>query len=544
MRDIPSIQQTVRGTAIWSVILLAGTAHCGLCRAAETWGTPSRPSADTRVAVRGLPTDFALRPKVSVPQALLTAVLEPAAAGTATLPEANSVKSFGAVGDGIGDDTAALQRCVAKGGVILFPPGTYRITAPIEVRLGETGWIAFVGNGTARLVMDGPGPALRFVGQHQGTADPKSVQPLVWQRERMPLVDGLEIVGNHQEACGIEAIQTMQLTITRTLVRETLHAIRLHQRNRNVIISDCHIYHNRGVGVYLDDVDLHQINIVGSHISYNQGGGIVVRKGYLRNLQVAGCDIEVNMSPEGEPTANILIDSTQSLYGHAEIAITGCTIQHTLKAPGSANIRFIGSDAKGRWWGALTIAENVLSDVVTNVEIVNARGVSIVGNTFWGAGEEDLVLRNCRNIVIGPNSLDQNPNYAHQGPYRGGVRMEECHDCIINALQLADINGREAAIVLKNCSGLNVTNCQITRCGPVGILLDHVSLSRLSDNLLRGPSREDGQPEDRTFVAVRAQSCRNLVVTDNLCEGTIDCPSEGVLVGKNVILSSDTSQHQ
>ena len=544
MREVPPIRKTFRESVIWSVIVLVGVLHFGLCRAGETRRTPPSASADTRVAVQRLATDFTLRPKVSLSAALLSAVLEPAATGAGTLPEANSVKSFGAVGDGIQDDTAAIQRCVARGGVILFPPGTYRITAPIEVRLAETGWIAFVGNGTARLVMNGPGPALRFVGQHQGTADPKTVQPQVWQRERMPLVDGLEIVGDHEEACGIEAIQTMQLTITRTLIRETLHAIRLHRRNRNVIISDCHIYHNRGIGVYLDDVDLHQINIVGSHISYNQGGGIVVRKGYLRNLQVAGCDIEVNMGPEGEPTANILIDSTESLYGHAEIAITGCTIQHTLKAPGSANIRFIGSDAKGRWWGALTIAENVLSDVVTNVEIVNARGVSIVGNTFWGAGEEDLVLRNCRNIVVGPNSLDQNPNYAHQGPYRGGIRLEECQDCVINALQLADISGKEAAIVLRNCSGLNVTNCQMTGCGPVGILLDCVSLSRLSDNLLRSPSSEESQPGDGAFVAVRAVNCRNVVVTNNLLQGSVDCPADGVLLDRNVILSSDASPKQ
>ncbi|WP_347245266.1 right-handed parallel beta-helix repeat-containing protein [Thermogutta sp.] len=541
MSESRSRQTLLPRAFFWAAIVFLGISNFDLCKGGETGATAIRSLADTTFVVGVRHKSFAESPGVIFFSGILSTGLEPTTGGVAALPEVRNVKSFGATGDGIQDDTAAIQKCVAEGGVIIFPPGIYRLTAPIEIRLSETGWIAFQGNGTARLVMNGPGPALRFVGQHRGTADPKRVQPLVWERERMPLVDGLEIVGNHAEACGIEAVQTMQLTITRTLIRETLHAIRLHERNRNVIISNCHIYHNRGIGVYLDDVDLHQINIVGCHISYNQGGGIVVRKGYLRNLQVTGCDIEVNMSPDGEPTANVLIDSTESPDGHAEIAITGCTIQHSLKAPGGANIRFIGLDAKGRSWGALTIAENVLSDVVTNVEIVNARGVSIVGNTFWGAGEEDLIIKNCRNIVIGPNSLDQNPNYAHQGPYRGGVRLEECHDCVINALQLAGINGGEAAIVLRNCSGLNVTNCQMTGCGPVGILLDHVSLSRISDSLLRGPSNEAGQSGDRTFVAVRTQSCRNVVVTDNLFEGTIDCPGEGVFLDKNVILSSDAA---
>ncbi|MGI6495583.1 MAG: glycoside hydrolase family 28 protein [Kiritimatiellia bacterium] len=37
-----------------------------------------------------------------------------------------NVKDFGAVGDGIANDTAAIQRAVDSGGVALLPPGTYR----------------------------------------------------------------------------------------------------------------------------------------------------------------------------------------------------------------------------------------------------------------------------------------------------------------------------------------------------------------------------------------------------------------------------------
>lgn len=448
----------------------------------------------------------------------------------------HNVREFGAVGDGEHDDTEALQKCVSRGGVILFPPGRYVLKAPLEVRLAETGWVSFVGMGTARLIMAGPGPAIRFVGTHQGTAGPDTVKPEVWSLQRMPLVDGLEIVGAHDEACGIEAVQTMQLTVTRTLIRETWHAIRLHRRNRNVIISSCHIYNNRGVGVFLDDVDLHQINIVGTHISYNKGGGIVVRKGYLRNLQVAGCDIEANMAPEGEPTANILIDSTESQYGHAEIAITGCTIQHILRAPQSANIRFLGKDAKGRQWGALTIAENVLSDVVRNVEIVDARGVSIVGNTFWGAGEEDLLLVRCQNVVVGPNSFDQNPNYAHQGPYRGGIRLEDCRDCLLTGLQLSGIRGAEAAVVLRNSTGIKLTNSQIVDSAPAGLLLQDVRLSQVSDNHIRVPPSDPAAPGGNASVAIRAIRCRDVFLSDNLIQGLVEGLGEALRQEGNTLL--------
>lgn len=49
-----------------------------------------------------------------------------------------SVKSYGAVGDGSTDDTAAIQACIdacntAGGGIVYFPPGTYKITASINL---------------------------------------------------------------------------------------------------------------------------------------------------------------------------------------------------------------------------------------------------------------------------------------------------------------------------------------------------------------------------------------------------------------------------
>ena len=46
----------------------------------------------------------------------------------------------------------------------------------------------------ARIVMAGPGPAFHFVGTHEGTANPPTFKPNVWDRQRMPLVDGLQFL--------------------------------------------------------------------------------------------------------------------------------------------------------------------------------------------------------------------------------------------------------------------------------------------------------------------------------------------------------------
>lgn len=50
----------------------------------------------------------------------------------------SSVTNFGAIGDGIVDDTAAFQAALDSGGPILVPPGTYRITSTLHVRRDGT----------------------------------------------------------------------------------------------------------------------------------------------------------------------------------------------------------------------------------------------------------------------------------------------------------------------------------------------------------------------------------------------------------------------
>jgi len=206
-----------------------------------------------------------------------------------------SVRDFGAVGDGKSDDSGAFQRAIDSGcGDILVPRGRYRFDKTVVAELDRVGPLSIAGAGTATIIMAVPGPALKLVGTHGGTASPATVEDNVRLNQRMPIISGLEIVGAAPEACGIEATGTMKATFSKLLIRKALHGIHLTKRNRNVIISDCHIYENRGIGVYLDHVDLHQINVGNSHISYNDGGGVVQRGGAVRNLQIGNCDYRGN----------------------------------------------------------------------------------------------------------------------------------------------------------------------------------------------------------------------------------------------------------
>lgn len=413
--------------------------------------------------------------------------------GDASGTQKRSVKSFGAVGDGKADDAAALQKAVdSQVGGVRFAKGTYRITEPIVIDLDRVGFTSLLGDGTATVLMDGPGPAFRFIGTHAGTAAPNTVKPNVWSRQRTPIVDGLEIVGGHNEACGIEADGTMQLTITRVAIRNVLHGVHLVNRNRNVIVSNCHIYENRGVGIYYDDVNLHQSNITGCHISYNLQGGVVSRKGNVRNIHITGCDIEGNMSPDADPTANVLIDCRGSRYGTAEVAVTGCTIQHNNPSPGSANIRIIGRsdphpNLKVVREGNVTITGNILSDVKLNVHLKDCRGVAISGNTFWESFEHNLLVEDCANIVMGANNFDPNPRYDPAGRKQTNYSLvfRNCADCTLNGLHVTNVRNSPAGVTLEDCRRMNVANCTILDCDNVGLLLKNVRHSRVSGCLIR-----------------------------------------------------------
>lgn len=443
--------------------------------------------------------------------------------------------------DGKKDVSAVIQEAVNSGlGDIHFPKGVYRVEKTITIDLDKVGPTSISGNGTARIVMAGAGPAFRFVGTHEGTASPKTVKDNVWDKQRTPMVDGIEIVGAHPEAVGIEATGTMQFTVTRTSVRKALHGIHLVKRNRNVIISESHIYENSGVGVFLDHLNLHQINVVDCHISYNNGGGIVVRDTELRNLQIGSCDIEGNMGgPDSNPSANIEIDSTGINGG--EVEIVGCTIQHSHKAPGSTNILIESKSLKRSFTdeqkdGNITITGNVMSDAQTNVDIRNTRGLTITGNTMWKGYTYNMIIRGCENFIVSNNVFDKNPRYGYGDGKEAklAILFEDCNGAVISGNHQRGVGDIPAAFVIRNSRQINMTGCNILDFGKMGLLLDNVSHSRVSGCLIR-ENRKDKKAQG---LALKMKGGKGNMVINNLSSGPFEI-EDGVARANGNVSSKD-----
>jgi hypothetical protein len=231
--------------------------------------------------------------------------------------------------------------------------------------------------------------------------------------------------------------------------------------------------------------------VTGSHISYNNTGGIVVRAGDVRNLHITGCDLEGNMGDAEAPsTANVLIDCSEGSIG--EVAITGCTIQHTYKGKDSANIRFIGPSNKRSFTdeqrdGNITISGNILSDTQCNVDIHKMRGVAITGNTIWKGFQHNVKLTGCTSIVMTGNTMDRNPRYGYgEGKkFANAILIDDCIDCIFANNLISGVRSPEGGVRISNCKRINLNHCTIVNCDVASIWATNLSQSIISGCILQ-----------------------------------------------------------
>ena len=442
----------------------------------------------------------------------------------------SNVRDFGAKGDGKTDDTDAIAHAVAEGdGALVFPRGDYRITRTIPVKLEEAGRTAIDGSGGgAKVIMAGPGPAFRLTGTHGGTGNPTTVKPEVWASQRLPTVRGIEIEGAHAEADGFELIQTMQSVIESVLVRRVRDGIRLHQRNRNVLINHCHVYDNRGVGIFLDRVDLHQINITGNHVSYNGRGGIRIEGSAIRNLQITGNDIEYN-NQSGLPTAEIYVDCTAKGSSVAEVTVASNTIQAT-PSDGGANIRIVG-DPEGRAPDLWTISGNVIGNQENSVHLTACRGIVITGNFIYSSRSRNLLVEGCREITVGSNNFRR-----HTSRLGTGVRFVDSTDCTLSGCTFRDLAGEGQAskaslLEMVDCRRMNVTGCQFLDGVPYGIDAERCRFVNVT-GCTALDTRENRKSEGT--IRFRGEGEANLITGCTLGKGLQLDAAAGVRLGENL----------
>lgn len=433
----------------------------------------------------------------------------------------SNVRNFGAVGDGKTDDTQAIRHALRDGDHVLhFPPGTYLITETIEIPLEQVGPLGIDGTGgTARLLMTGSGPVLRLMGSHGGTGAPSTVKGNVYPGQRLPTIQNIEIEGAHPEADGIQLVRTMQSLFEGVLIRKCRHGIHLVDRNRNVLISHCHIYHNTGVGIFLEGVNLHQINIAGSHISYNRLGGIRIEHSEIRNLQITGNDIEYNnhaqFNTEPIPTAEIYVDCSAEKSSVAEVTIASNTIQATV-SPGGCNIRVIGVKRDLNYTAHLwSISGNVIGSQENNVHLTGCQGFSIGTNCIYSCGNRNLLIEESRQITVSGNMFRRHAEHFHTG-----VRIVRSSDVTFTGCSIHDEHPEgqptgASLLEIVDADRITVTGSQFLDGVPCGI-----DVAGSKDVVLQGNTIHDTRAVKKSQHAIRmtGAGARNLIGMNSIGE--------------------------
>jgi hypothetical protein len=327
----------------------------------------------------------------------------------------NSVKAFGAVGDGVADDTAAIQAALDAGGAVYFPMGEYKVSATLKVELDA---MSLIGEGSGnRKGGSQPGTGVRIIAASGFVG--ASILRVQRAADDRPLthvhISDLTVEGNNV-AGALDGIvfRASQSTIHHVSIWQcTGNGLRVRgyvspnwdtydDMFHNMIIANCTL-----AGVYLDN------NAADTHFSHcvflgNQDNFALIGGS---SVQVTGCHFYdasryniffngagsrskfVNCKIEGAAQHGVVIDSTNGGYSDIQFIGNGFSsvdqavatntwdlvIIQGPSATGITRTAFIGNTFNSK--GGFTVKPRFGINLSTNA----AQGTVIVGNSFGSA---------------------------------------------------------------------------------------------------------------------------------------------------------------
>jgi len=337
---------------------------------------------------------------------------------TAWGPGIVNVKSLGAVGNGLTDDSDAIQAALDTGGAVYVPQGDYLINNTLRVELDGT---VIIGEGPSNRKGSTQEAAVsRFLAGPLLTGQVLRVQRAANDRPLAAIgISGIGIDGDNR--AGIEGLlfRANHSVIDNVNIWQCPgNGLRIqgyaspYWDTYDTIISRMRIADNGGSGIFLDNnaTDLHFYHCVvfDNNDNLNAAGG-------GSSFQVTGCHFYsatrynvffngagsrsklANCKIEGAGNHGVVIDTTNG--GYSDIQFTGCgfSSQMTTSAhntwdlvhitgpssAGAGRITFVGNNFNSK--GGLTVKPRFALNMATSA----AQGTVIVGNSFgtashWG----------------------------------------------------------------------------------------------------------------------------------------------------------------
>lgn len=422
----------------------------------------------------------------------------------AITPAALSVRDFGARGDGEALDTAAIQAGVdalPPGGVLRFPPGTYRIDAGTGIRLKddmrlELGEAAIVG----------------------ANVDGARCRLLEVQARKSVVISGGTLVGSREGSpewgMGILASDTEDLVIENVSLRDFYFDGIILTGNRGcrrVAIRGVVSENNRRTGlavVHASDVTVEDSTFGGTRGQSPEAGvNCEPNRGEeVRNVRFRRCTFRDNANVGlylhralGRGVANVAIEGSlveSNGYGIVAAGLEGVTIRDN-------HLR----GHRGRKTPAIVVGETEGTVIAGNRLEGNFRGI-------FAAGAARTEIRG--NTVVGTGPGEGG------GEGGDGIVCQGLHGPLDEACAVSDNTVRLCAgsgIVAQLVSRVRLVDNTVERVGQRGILLRTTSASEVRGNSVSAVGAEG----DRTYDAIEL----TLVSTGNTIAANVVRLGEG-----------------
>jgi hypothetical protein len=340
---------------------------------------------------------------------------------------------FNVPNDGVTDATTALQNVIgASGEVVDFKPGTYIISAPLQI---DTAIVKVLNGNNAILKVNGDVAAINMYGTcTTNTASPATLTE-AQKLEASTIIRELRITSSSlNQGEGIVITNTFQPVIEKCFIYNIKNGIVFRGRNRNGIIEGNNIWYCYNAGLLIDSgMNMHQCNIYGNHISYCQICVHVNNPMQLANFQFVGNDIEIAEVPDHDLTDTRCIVFNYSATQYAlcsEFEFSGNTIQghnHSdslIEFHGNSTIKIEN----------VSFAGNQISNCNGNaIELSHVHNFAFCGNTYR------LVYGKVFNLSKTIDGLTISNEVCESGS-TGFMGCES--DAVLNAVTLNGCTGR------------------------------------------------------------------------------------------------------
>lgn len=344
------------------------------------------------------------------------------------LSDSLSVKDFGAVGDGVTDDSAAVQAAInsVTSGSIYFPAGNYRINTGLVV---ENKSIQLIGDGfSTQLVYLGTGTFLTFLYNFAG-----------WGQQQYDIQSMTILNGINPSDCCIElrytggAVGTVQdrLRLVNVEIQSNSYwgkGLFLNRANGVYMVNTSIVNNNNFTaeatsGVYgihvLNDLNglslwrtLEAVNCYVQRFNRcvfleNTGVGSVIESCYILNTELLGQQGLVSDNADAITISGCHIDATEKAVSFPNVNVGRVINCHISQRPGSTfttgpfidlgNQNFPTTN-KGQ---AMVLGFNFIqADTATIVSVDGGRYVVVSGNNIYGNAANNSV-----GVEVGPNSV-------------------------------------------------------------------------------------------------------------------------------------------